>query len=86
VTYDILCGCGDYFVHPDHYYLGDDYHFPNYLFLLVPLVVFVEKNRWVMWLLIFALVFIVSVAIHMWIARFHLPAYPALTISLRLHS
>jgi len=70
----------DYFVHPDHYYLGDDYHFPNYLFLLVPLVVFVRKNRWVMWLLIFALVFIVSVAIHMWIARFHLPAYPALTI------
>ena len=70
----------DYFFRPDYYYLADPYHFPNYLFLLIPLVGFAKLNRWVMWLLIVAILFIFSVAMQMWIARFYLPAYPALTI------
>jgi len=70
----------EYFFTPQKYLMAEPYHYPNYLFLVVPLLVFVKRPRWVIWLLILSLGFVFFVTLTSWIARYLLPAYPALTI------
>jgi hypothetical protein len=60
--------------------MAEPYQFPNYLFLVIPLVFFLKPNKWILWLLIISLSFVFSVTLTSWIARYLLPAYPALTI------
>lgn len=60
--------------------MSEPYQFPNYLFLLTPLLVFLKRNKWVGWLLVLSLAFVLSVMLNSWIARYLLPAYPPLTI------
>jgi len=60
--------------------MAEPYQFPNYLFLIIPLVVFLKPGKWVWWLLVLALGFVFSVTATAWISRYLVPAYPALTI------
>jgi hypothetical protein len=69
-----------FFLEPNAYLMSEPYHYPNYLFLLVPLFVFFRKPRWIVWLTILGVGFVLAVASTSWIARYLLPAYPALTI------
>jgi hypothetical protein len=50
------------------------------LFLAIPFVVFLKPGKWIWWLLILSLAFVFSVTFNSWIARYIVPAYPALTI------
>ena len=70
----------EYFFTPRKYLMAEPYHYPNYLFLVIPLLVFVKRPRWIVWLLILSLGFISFVTLTSWIARYLLPAYPTLTI------
>jgi len=70
----------EYFVQPSKYLMAEPFHYPNYLFLVIPLLVFLKKPRWILWLLILSLGFVFAVTWTSWIARYLLPAYPALTI------
>jgi hypothetical protein len=70
----------EFFFTPQKYLMAEPYHYPNYLFLVIPLLVFVKKPRWIVWLLILSLGFVFFVTSTSWIARYLLPAYPALTI------
>jgi 4-amino-4-deoxy-L-arabinose transferase-like glycosyltransferase len=70
----------EFFSRPTAYLMAEPYQFPNYLFLVIPLIVFLKPNRWVIWLLAISLAFVFSVTLTSWIARYLLPAYPALTI------
>lgn len=70
----------EFFFKPNSYLMSETFHFPNYMFLITPLLLFVRRNRWVTWLLGLSLVFVFSVTSLSWIARFLLPAYPAVTI------
>src|ERR1051326_7930702 len=70
----------EYFFTPQKYLMAEPYHYPNYLFLVIPLLVFVKRPRWIVWLLILSLGFISFVTLTSWIARYLLPAYPTLTI------
>lgn len=70
----------EFFFRPDAYLMSEPFHFPNYLFLIVPLIVFLKPNKWNWWLLILGLAFVFSVTSTSWIARYLVPAYPALTI------
>ena len=70
----------EFFFKPNTYLMAEPYQFPNYLFLIIPFVVFLKPNRWVVWLLALSLAFVFSVTLTSWIARYLLPAYPALTI------
>ncbi len=85
----------EFFFRPNAYLMAEPYQFPNYLFLIIPLVVFFKPGKWIWWLLILGLMFVFSVTLTSWIARYLVPAYPALTIvaaytlatiSTRLHS
>jgi hypothetical protein len=71
----------EYYTQPDTYNMGEEpYHNPNYLFLVVPLLLILPKQRWVGWMAIFSLGFYLFVASTAWIARYYLPLYPALTL------
>jgi len=70
----------EYFFTPEKYLMAEPYHYPNYLFLVIPFLVFVKRPRWIIWLLTLSLGFVFFVTLTSWIARYLLPAYPALTI------
>ena len=70
----------EFFFRPDAYLMAEPYQFPNYLFLIIPLIVFLKPGKWIWWLLILALGFVFSVTATAWISRYLVPAYPALTI------
>ena len=70
----------EYFFEPQKYLMAEPYHFPNYLFLVIPFLIFVKRPRWIVWLLILGVGFVFCVTSTSWIARYLLPAYPALTI------
>jgi hypothetical protein len=70
----------EFFVRPNAYLMAEPYQFPNYLFCLIPLIVFLKPGKWIWWLLILSLAFVFGVTLTSWIARYLVPAYPALTI------
>lgn len=70
----------EFFLKPNTYLMSEPNQYPNYLFLIIPLFVFVTKPRRVVWLLLVSLAFVFAVTWTSWIARYLLPAYPALTI------
>lgn len=70
----------EFFTRPSAYLMGEPLHYPNYLFLLIPLLVFLKPPRIVLWLVGLSLVFVFSMTSTVWIARFLLPAYPSLTV------
>jgi hypothetical protein len=70
----------EFFLRPQAYLMAEHYQLPNYLFLVIPLVVFLKPGKWIWWLLILALGFVFSVTATTWISRYLVPAYPALTI------
>ena len=70
----------EFFLKPNTYLMAEPNHYPNYLFLLIPLLVFLRKPGWVVWLLVLSLGFVLAVTWTTWIARYLLPAYPPLTI------
>ena len=70
----------EFFFRPQAYLMAEPYQFPNYLFLVIPLIVFLKPARWIWWLLILGLGFVFSVTATAWISRYLVPAYPALTI------
>lgn len=70
----------EYFTREADYNMAEDFHFPNYLFLLAPLSLVLVRNRWVMWLAFLSTGFFIGSASSTWITRFLLPLYPPLTI------
>jgi len=70
----------EYFLTPEKYLMAEPYHYPNYLFLVIPFLIFVKRPRWIVWLLILSLGFVFFITSTAWIARYLLPAYPALTV------
>ena len=70
----------EFFTNPNAYLMAEPYHLPNYLFLLIPVIILLRPTRWIVWLLILSLTFVFSVTATSWIARYLVPAYPALTI------
>jgi 4-amino-4-deoxy-L-arabinose transferase-like glycosyltransferase len=70
----------EYFTKPDIYNMSEEYHYPNYLFLFCPLMVFVARSRWLVWLGLFSVAFFLASVETSWIARLLLPIYPALTV------
>jgi len=70
----------EFFTRPNAYLMYEPNQLPNYLFLLIPLIVLVKGNKWVNWLLAVSLAFVFSVVLTSWIARYLVPAYPTLTI------
>jgi 4-amino-4-deoxy-L-arabinose transferase-like glycosyltransferase len=70
----------EFFLKPNTYLMAEPYQFPNYLFILIPLIFLLKPNRWIWWLLILSLAFVFSVTLTSWIARYLVPAYPSLTI------
>lgn len=71
----------EYFLRPDIYEVGEYNITPNYLFLALPLLLFVAPRRWLLWLLVVAIFFFLFVTRTVWIARYWLPMFPALTIA-----
>jgi hypothetical protein len=70
----------EYFTKPGSYSMAEDFQYPNYLFLLAPLIIFAPRNRWLIWLGLFSVVFFLATVTNSWIARLLLPIYPALTL------
>ena len=70
----------EFFLRPNTYLMAEPYQFPNYLFCIIPLIVFLKPGKWIWWLLILSLAFVIGVTLTSWIARYLVPAYPALTI------
>jgi 4-amino-4-deoxy-L-arabinose transferase-like glycosyltransferase len=70
----------NFFLEPNAYLMSEPHHYPNYLFLLVPLLIFFRKPRWIVWLAVMGVGFMLAIAWTAWIARYLLPAYPALTL------
>ncbi len=70
----------EFFTEPNTYLMSEPYHFPNYLFLVIPVLLFLTKKRCVLWLLCISLAFIFTVTWTSWLARLLLPAQPPLTI------
>lgn len=68
------------YLKPYTYLMAEARHFPNYLFLLLPLAFFTVRQRWLVWLLALSACYFVMATWSSWIARYLLPAYPALTI------
>jgi 4-amino-4-deoxy-L-arabinose transferase-like glycosyltransferase len=71
----------EYFSDPDSYGVAEFNDYPNYLFLALPLLIFVRKHRWVIWSLVISVFFFLSISRNTWIARYWLPMFPALTIA-----
>jgi hypothetical protein len=70
----------DYYIHPDLYFMGDYHHYPNYLFLVLPLYLLVLRPKWLTLLFLCSVGFYLVAASTSWIARFLMPIYPSLTI------
>ena len=70
----------EFFFRPNAYLMAEPFQFPNYLFIIIPLIVFLKPGKWIWWLLILGLAFVFSVSLTSWIGRYLVPAYPALTI------
>ena len=70
----------EYFTQPDTYNYPEDYHYPNYLFLFCPLLLFFRKSRWMIWLAICSVAYYLLVTQMAWYSRYLLPIYPALTV------
>lgn len=68
------------FLKPDRFLMSEPYQYPNYLFLLIPFLVFVERRAVIFWLLLLSVGFVLAITWTSWVARYLLPAYPALTI------
>lgn len=68
------------FLRPNTYLMAEARHYPNYLFLVLPLSLFVIRSRWLAWLLALSICYFVLATSNSWIARYLLPAYPALSI------
>jgi len=68
------------YVNPNTYLMSEARHYPNYLFLVLPLSLFMIRQRWLVWLLVLSACYFVMATWSTWIARYLLPAYPALTI------
>lgn len=65
---------------PDTYLMAEARHYPNYLFLVLPVSLFITRRRWLVWLLILSSCYFLIATQNSWIARHLLPAYPAWTI------
>jgi len=70
----------EYFTKPGTYNMAEEFQYPNYLFLFSPLMVFVVRTRWLVWLAVFSVLFFLAAVQTSWIARLLLPIYPALTL------
>src|SRR6185503_16280883 len=68
------------YLKPNTYLMAEARHYPNYLFLVLPLSFFMIRQRWLVWLLVLSICYFVMATWSSWIARYLLPAYPALTI------
>jgi hypothetical protein len=68
------------YLRPNTYLMAEARHYPNYLFLVLPLSLFIIRRRWLVWLLGLSICYFVLATWSSWIARYLLPAYPALTI------
>jgi 4-amino-4-deoxy-L-arabinose transferase-like glycosyltransferase len=70
----------EYFTKPDVYNMAEEYHYPNFLFLIAPLSLIFFKRRRIMWLGFFCVAFFLAVTSTSWIGRILLPIYPPMTI------
>jgi len=70
----------EYFTRPNNYNVADPTLSPNYLFLCVPLLLLARRSRWVVWLLVISAGFFLLTVRTVWVARYLLPLYPALTV------
>ena len=68
------------YLKPNTYLMAEARHYPNYLFLVLPLSFFIIRNKWLVWLLGLSICYFVLATWSSWIARYLLPAYPALSI------
>lgn len=68
------------YLKPNTYLMAEARHFPNYLFLVLPLSFFMIRTKWLAWLLALSICYFLMATWSSWIARYLLPAYPALTI------
>ena len=68
------------YLRPNTYLMAEARHYPNYLFLVLPVSFFIIRRRWLVWLLGLSICYFVLATWSTWIARYLLPAYPALTI------
>lgn len=71
----------EYFSKPAVYNFPEDYHYPNYLFLLLPLLLLLPKRRWIIWLTLAGAGFYLLMTAISWFPRYLLPLYPALTLA-----
>jgi hypothetical protein len=70
----------EYFTKPDLYNMAEDYHYPNYLFLLAPLALFLARPRWLIWLCALSVGVFLLATRTLWVGRMLVPIYPALTL------
>lgn len=68
------------YLRPNTYLMAEARHYPNYLFLVLPFSFFIIRRSWLVWLLVLSVCYFVMATWSSWIARYLLPAYPALTI------
>ena len=68
------------YLRPGTYLMAEARHYPNYLFLVLPLSFFMIRQKWLVWLLVLSACYFVMATWSTWIARYLLPAYPALSI------
>ena len=68
------------FLHPEVFNVGEPYHDPNYLFIVVPLLLLLNRPRSLLWLLFCCVGFFVVTAEVSWVGRYLLPVYPGLTV------
>jgi hypothetical protein len=68
------------YLKPDTYLMAEARHYPNYLFLVLPVSFFITRRRWLVWLLVLSSCYFLIATHNSWIARHLLPAYPAWTI------
>lgn len=47
----------EFFTRPESYLMSEAFHLPNYLFLLIPLILFLKPRSWVPWLLVLSTVY-----------------------------
>jgi len=70
----------EYFTRPNNYNEADPRLTPNYLFLCVPLFLLASRSKWAIWLLTISAGFFLLTVWAVWVARYLLPLYPALTV------
>jgi len=70
----------DQFLDPEMFNVGEPYHDPNYLFIVVPLLLLLNRSKWLTWLLFGCASFFVVVTGISWVGRYLLPVYPGLTV------